>query len=174
MKAIFLGTMSGHGAEAHETTETYRCNTSILLVLLASTADSDQEKKDPRNTDFCPHLQVDAADPRVERSAHPVVVEEVAAHSHRGPSVHSDSVSEPADEEAIEHGDGHNRAKIFDDCGKAEESSVVQDSRGNEGRVKGSEGIAVVRESLVVEGWHGETLLLVARHDEREEELDDD
>jgi hypothetical protein len=142
--------------------------------LLASTANGDQEKKDPRNTDFCPHLQVNTADPRVERSAHPVVVEEVAAHPHRGTSVHSDGVGEPADEEAIKHGDRHNRAKVFDDRREAEESGVVQDSRGNESRVKGREGVAVVRESFVIKGRHGETLLFVARHDERKEKLDND
>lgn len=174
MKAIFLGTVSGHGAETHKRAGTYGCNISVLFVLLASTADSDQEKKDPRNTDFCPHLQVDAADPGVEWSTHPVVIEEVAAHSHRGSRVHSDNVDEPADEKAIEHGNGHNRAKIFDDCREAEESSIMQDGRGNEGGVKRCKSIAVVRESLVIEGWHGETLLFVARHDERKEELDDD
>lgn len=174
MKAIFSGAKSGHRGEPHERAGTYRSNIPVLLVLLASTADSDQEKKNPRDTDFCPHLQVDAGDPRVERSAHPVVVEEVAAHPHRGSSAHSDGVGEPADEEAIEHGDSHNRAKIFNDCRKAEEPGVVQDSRGNESRVKGREGVAIVCEGLVVEGWHREAFLLVAGHDEREEKLDDD
>lgn len=50
----------------------------------------------------------------------------------------------------------------------------MQGSRGNESRIKGREGVAVVRESLVIEGWHRKTLLLVARHDDREEELDND
>jgi len=99
-----------------ERTGTYRSNRAILLVLLASTANGDQEKKDPRDTDFCPHLQVDTANPGIERSAHPEVVEEVATHPHRGSRVYSDDVGEPADEEAIEHGDGHNRAKVFNDC----------------------------------------------------------
>ena len=142
--------------------------------MLASTANGDQEKQDPRNTDFSPHLQVDAANPGVERSAHPEVVEEVAAHPHRGARVYSGDIGEPADEEAIEHGDGHDRAIVFDDYRQAEESGAVQDGRGNESGVKGCEGVAVVREGLVVEGWHGEALLLVTRHEESEEELDDD
>jgi hypothetical protein len=155
-------------------TATYRSNGAILLVLLASTTDGDQEKKDPRNTDFCPHLQVDTSNPGIERSAHPVVVEEVAAHPHRGSRVYSNDVGEPADEETIEHGDGHNRAKVFDDCRQAEESGVVEDGRGNESGVKGREGVTVVCESLVVERWHGEALLLVPGHDDCEDELDDD
>src|SRR5258706_15849568 len=99
---------SGHGAEPHGRTATYKGNIPIPLVLLASTANGDQEKKNPRDTDFCPHLQVDAANPGVERSAHPEVVEEVAAHPHRCSRVYRDGVGEPTDEEAIEHGDGHN------------------------------------------------------------------
>lgn len=50
----------------------------------------------------------------------------------------------------------------------------MQDSRGNDSRVESCESVTVVCESLVVEGWHGEALLLVTRHDECEKELDDD
>jgi hypothetical protein len=48
---------------------THRSDISVCIVLLAATRDSNEEEQHPGNANFGPHLEVNAADTRVQAGA---------------------------------------------------------------------------------------------------------
>ena len=104
---------------------TYRSDIAVRLVLLASTGDRQEENNDPWDADLSPHLEANRTDARVQRSAHEIIVKEIARHANGGPSHHCPQVGDQRDTEPVDHGDGHNVAIVVDDLSQSENTSVV-------------------------------------------------
>lgn len=144
---------------------TCRCDISVDLVLLASSRDGNQVEQNPRDTDLCPHLQIDIPDSGVEGGTHKDIIRKIPAHPHRLPSQDSPEVRRKANHEPINHTRRHQPTKVIDDLREAEEVGGVEDVGGDHGEVEGSEGVAFVLEGFVVEAGNGEAFLPVAGHD---------
>ena len=98
----------------------YRCNISILFILLAATRNCKEEHNDPRDADFTLHLEVNAINARVEACTHEVIIEEIARSADLSVSKDGVKICSKSNTEAIDHSYGHEMAVIVDDFGEAE------------------------------------------------------
>lgn len=104
---------------------------------------------------------------------HPEVVHEVPGHPDSGAVKDCNPVRDQRKTEAPKDTNGHDSAKVVDDSAKAEDAEPVEDGGGDESGIPACQGVAVVHEGFVVQRWNREAFLLVARHDECKEELED-
>ena len=94
---------------------TYRCDITVLLVLLAGTRHRHEENKDPGNADLEPHLQVNWTNTRVQARAHEDIVNEVARHAYLVPGSDSEEIHAEGDTKANNHCDSHEMTKVVND-----------------------------------------------------------
>ena len=85
--------------------ETYGCNISIFFILMATTRNGQKEDDDPRNANFCPHLEVDRANAGVQASTHKNVVDEIAGHANLITSCDGVEIHPEGDCETVDHRD---------------------------------------------------------------------
>lgn len=111
--------------------KTHRCDVPILLVLLAPSRNSQEEDNDPRNANFCPHLQVNGADSRVQGSTHEDIIQEIPGHSHLCPGGDRNKVHPKRHSKTIYHSHGHDMAIVIDDFGQAENARDMEERGGS-------------------------------------------
>jgi len=150
----------------------YRSNITVGFILFEATGDGEEEYDVPGNADLSPHLQVDVPNAGIQASTHEKVINEASRHTHGLSSNDSCKVHEERDKPTPEHSDSHEVAEVVDDTGQTENVEVVQAGGGEQRIVHAYEGITVVHEGLVSEGWDRETFLLVSPwHEVGKEEL---
>ena len=149
---------------------------SDILVLLDRTGKGDEEEQHPRDTDLGEHLEVDRSNSRVERDTHKVIVDPDTAKT-EGLSAPPEQSSSNLDKEGAgergDQGDGHELSKVLDDPGETVDAGLVEHKAEHERDVPRGEGVALVRQGLVVERRDRETSLVDTGEDGGEEELDD-
>lgn len=145
-------------------------NVAIDLVLLRARSDRQCPQQDPANPNLGPHLDVDAPDPRVERSAHKVVVHDVARH----PVPLARDIDDRRECEPRNRRHREERTVEVDNLGEVEHAAEMERGDNCDGRVEGGVGVAVVFECTAAEGRDGKSHLLVPGHGEGEEELKED
>ena len=154
--------------------ETDGCDISILFVLMAPTRNGQEEDNDPRDSDLCPHLEVNRANARVQASTHKDIVNEIAGHANLVTSCDGEEVHSKGDCKPVYHRNGHDMTIVGDDFCEPEDVKIVEQSSSDHRDVDGPESIAVVRQRLVSKRRDWESFLLVTWHNPSEKELIDD
>lgn len=150
----------------------YGSDITVSFILFEATRDGEKEYDMPGDADLSPHLQVDVSNAGIQASAHEQVINEAPRHTDGLSGNDSCKVHEERDEPTPEHSDGHKVAEVVDDAGKTEDVKVMQSGGSEQCSVYAYEGVAVIHEGLVSEGWDRETLLLITPwHEVGEEEL---
>lgn len=84
------------------------------------------------------------------------------------------NISENRNTEAVNHSYGHEVAIIVDNFSEAEDASPVEGERDDNGSVPTLNGVAVVHESLVAKRGDWKALLLKARKNPGDKELEEE
>lgn len=131
---------------------TYRCDVSKVFVLLYSATDGDEEQQHPRYPNFREHFEVYALpvltserkhlareQPRVQTGTHKDIIHCTPRHPDRFPTIvehGGQHVNEERGGETDDDTPTHERAKGFDEPGKAEEAGEVERGGEEEGGVE--------------------------------------
>lgn len=149
----FFTFSTGVGVEPmsqHDNTQ-LRGHVAIGLVLLETGPQSDEVQREPGQSDFEEHFQVQQPPTWVQWSTHEEIVQVVAGHSvvitgdKQRPQVQHDGESETRDD-----GTGHDLAEDVDDGVKLEDPGDVQRDDQSGRHVQRPHGVTVVWQLLVL------------------------
>lgn len=142
--------------------------------MLAGSRYGKEKDDDPRNANFGPHLQVHTSKAGVQGCAHEIIVEEISRHTHRSAGQNSMQIGDERNPKAINHGDGHQVTEIVNYFGEAKDMEIVNREGCDEGDVEADQSVAVVLESLVVEGRNKHAFLFITGENPGDEELEEE
>lgn len=149
-------------------------NIAKSIILLASTRDGKIEDNNPGDANLSPHFQINGTKTGIKCSAHEEIINGIARHADRSLRDNGMNIGNDRNTETIDHGNGHEMTVVIDDLSKAEDTSPVEGEGHNYCGVPTLKGVAVVHEGFIAQRRDRETLLLEARKNPGDEELEEE
>lgn len=153
---------------------TYRRDIAVLIVLLASSRNSEVKDNEPGYADLCPHFEINPSNAWVQTGTHEDVVNKAARHSHRVPGEDGPEIHAKRYGKAIDDCNRHKMAIIVDDFSEAEDTRYVEDRRRDQGDVERDVAVTVVHQCFVPKRGNWEALLLISRDNLGKEKLEEE
>lgn len=153
-----------------------RTDVAVSFPLFQSRGQGQEEKEEPRDSDFEEHLKVQVlTDSRVQWGPHEAIVNGITGHSMVVTGdINGVEVQQPRAGDSIENGKRHEFTEIIDDVAQMEHIGEVQYETDGDGGVEREHGITEVRQLTVFQvserltfgpnSWQGQVENALEKH----------